>query len=137
MTKWMNEVINKRMTKCANQGRRYGKLLVGCTIQFTDKQFSFEPSWPTNSFRSSPVGRQTVFVRAQLADKQISFEPNLPTNIFRSSPLCRQTFFVRAQFADKQFSFEPNLPTNRTFLEFCQQYKVDEHYGYAANVPTS
>ena len=32
------------------------------------------------------------------------------------------------QFAEKQTSLEPNLPTNRTFIEFYQQYNIDEHY---------
>ena len=41
------------------------------------------------------------------------------------------------QFANKQTFFELNLPTNRFFLEFCQQYSVDENYRYSGNVPTS
>ena len=32
------------------------------------------------------------------------------------------------KFAEKQTSFESNLPTNRTFLEFYQQYNVDQDY---------
>ena len=35
---------------------------------------------------------------------------------------------AQPQFADRQTSFEPSLPTNRIFLEFSQQYNVDEHH---------
>ena len=43
----------------------------------------------------------------------------------------------KTEFADKQTLFKPNLPTNRTFLEFHQQYNVDEHYWHSANMPTN
>ena len=32
-----------------------------------------------------------------------------------------------SNFPEKQTMFEPNLPKKRTFLEFYQQYNVDEH----------
>jgi len=44
---------------------------------------------------------------------------------------------AKPQFSDKQTLLELNLVTNRTSLEFYQQYNVDKHYWYSANVPTS